>query len=186
MKARHLSDALAQECLNALAKQRHDKWALCFEVLIRSGMRGHELTRVSLEDLDLKRGTITVHAAKHSNDRTVPVDLKCLEAVALYLKSGTAAWQGYEAEVFKASLRRYWVQWRVQNLGSGLGHCSLHGLRASFAVRVYKGAGRDLLLVQELLGHKRVENTTKYVRLVQAEERQKEILNVFKIKKVRK
>jgi integrase len=180
MKPRHLQSDNLDVVLKALSLSRENPWALSCELLIRSGMRSHELYSVTTKDIDIERSTIFVHAAKKSNDRHVPIDKDCLQALAQSLQQKVMPWQNYLVESFKRSLREYWTKKRIELLGVGQCHCSLHGLRASFAVRLYQVVGKDLLLVQELLGHRNVTNTLAYLRLLQADERKPDILNAFK------
>jgi len=180
MMPRHLTHEQLTMALAALSLERDNEWALCCELLIRSGMRGHELTHVTLADVDVTRAMLAIHAAKGSKDRVVPVDKGCLFALERGLRLGIMPWQIYQADSFKALLRRHWAKIRIKVLGLGLSHCSLHGLRASFAVRLYQDVGRDVVLVQELLGHKKIENTMRYVRLVQADEKKADILKAFR------
>lgn len=180
MRARHLTTENLDTVLKALSLDRSNPWALSCELLIRSGMRSHELASVQLKDLDLDRSMLSIHAAKGSNDRRVPVDKGCLLALAQSLQLKEMPWQNYLVPTFKRLLRDQWTKLRIQLLGPGHDHCSLHGLRASFAVRLYQNLGHDVVLVQELLGHRSIDNTMKYVRLVQAEDRKPEILKAFK------
>lgn len=185
MRPRHLDKATLDQALTKLSTRRDNPWALSAELLVRSGARTHELLAIQANDVNVTKGQIQIRGAKGSNDRVVPVDKGCLLAIERGLRLGIMPWQQYAVASYKALLRRHWALLRIDLLGVGLGHCSVHGLRASFAVRVYLECGRDILLVKELLGHKSIENTLKYLRLIQVEEKQQTILKAFKTKRLK-
>ena len=61
---------------------------------------------------------------------------------------------------------------KVAFMAAGLnGKITTHSLRKSFAQRVYEHAG-DIYLVQELLGHRNVATTQKYIGVSYASARQ--------------
>lgn len=177
MRARHLDPETFDKLLAGLKRLRTSHpWAIVMELIARTGMRSAELLLFSpLRDIDQKRSTVRVHAVKGSLDRTIPIPDDLAQALL-------SSW-GLPTKASNANLTRtmrcQWEILRVMVLGVGYGHCSLHGLRASFAVSVYKRVGQDITLVQELLGHKDLSSTGAYLRLMQAEDRQADILKAI-------
>jgi len=175
MKPRHLDPETLDIVLKAL-KASKDPWALVIETIARTGMRSAECLLVDPKrDIDQSRSTLRVHAVKGSNDRNVPIPEDLTRAILTGWKFPSNA----ERSSFTRLLRRHWERLRIEILGVGFGHCSLHGLRASYAVSVYKRAGQDITLVQELLGHKDLSSTGAYLRLMQAEEKRADILKAI-------
>lgn len=185
MKAKHLPTDELDAIIAHLTVSRADPWALACEVLVRSGARTHELCQLTANSVDAKRGTLFITGAKGSNDRAVPVDADCLLAFEQALLFKIMPWQEARLDTVKRNLRKYWAKLRIALLGPSFGNCSLHGLRASFAVRVYLDVGHDVLLIRELLGHRSIDSTMQYVRLTQAESKAPEILQAFKRKRAR-
>lgn len=181
MKPRHLETALLAKALAYFRANRDDPWTVACELLVRSGMRSHELAGIRLANVNALKGLVYINAAKKSNNRSVPIDRPCLKAVQDYLFLGDMPMLNLSAESFKRHLRRHWSLLKFRIYGeTDVAHCNLHGLRATFAVNMYLKGGRDILLVQELLGHRSIASTMRYLRVVQIEERTSDILKAFK------
>lgn len=125
----------------------------------RQGLRRGEISRVHSRDLvpDLLGWSLVVHG-KGGKDRVVP--LADDVARELQLRPGGWAFPGridghlsadYVGKLMAAHLRSEWTA---------------HTLRHRFATVAYAGT-RDLLAVQELMGHARPETTRAYIRLPQ-------------------
>lgn len=149
-----------QTLLKALEKHDHPLAPL-IELIAKSGMRSEELLRFSAEHVDDRAGFLFIKAAKGSNDRRVPIAKK----YAKELKSKVLP--SMHGPSLKRALRRAWESIRLDTLGHGFGDVTLHSLRASYAIAVY-GHTVDVLLVQELLGHRNINSTMYYVKLHRA------------------
>lgn len=171
LNAEHLKKLMAH--LDAA----QDTNAALLSLLIRTGMRGEELLKLRLEDIDLTRGTLHITAAKGSRDRVVPVKAPILASIHKALTTGLLG--QLKPASLKARLRRELKHHLIKALGFGHNDISLHALRASFAVNLYKKSGNDILLVQELLGHSNINNTLYYVRLSRSEELKPMILKII-------
>jgi integrase/recombinase XerD len=180
MKHKHLSPKQAKAVLQGLKELRADPYALILELLLRSGCRTEETLKIKSNDIDLSNGLIFIHACKGSKSHQVPVDKEFLTHLKAFI--GDNELQGMFKNLTPASLkrtlRRQWAKWRFKLLGTGLDHVTLHGLRASFATLIYKNT-KDILLVQELLGHKSIGSTMHYIKLTQMEENKSEILKAI-------
>jgi len=178
VKARHLDPELFDRVLDGLVAKRHtNAWALIIELVARTGMRSVELVGFDPKaHIDVSKGLIHIKAAKGSLDHSVPVDPEFAQVVR---DSFVLPGKSTNPETVKAAMRHQWARLRVQIIGAGHGQCSLHGLRASYAVAVYRRVGKDVLLVKELLGHKYLTSTTAYLRIMQAEDKRGEILRAI-------
>lgn len=130
---------------------------LMLMLAVRQGLRRGEIAVVHSDDLveDLGGWSLIVHG-KGRKDRTVPL----ADDVADRLRSLEPGWAfpglttghlsaGHVGVLMARALPEPWTA---------------HTLRHAFATRAY-GATRDLLAVQELLGHARPETTRAYVRV---------------------
>jgi site-specific recombinase XerD len=132
-----------------------------------TGFRPQELTSLRVEDVDLQRGLVTVAAcfSKNGESRTLPMGarLKTILQEAL-------AERGNAATVFTTVKGKPWdpanfgVVFHLACVRAGIDPCGPHTLRHTFASRLIM-AGIDLRTVQELLGHKDIKMTLRYVHL---------------------
>lgn len=170
MKPRHLDPETRDKLLRQLALHRSDPWCLTLELIARTGMRSAEVLSFDpLRDVNTLTSEIFVHALKGSSNRSVPVPEGFTRAILTYRAPERLP------ATFLRTLRRKWAKFRVKALGGGYGHCSLHGLRASFCVTAYKRLGQDILLCQQMMGHGSLGSTGAYLRLMEMEERKEEI-----------
>ena len=118
-----------------------------------TGMRLGELKRLKKEDVDLKRGIITVMLSKSRKFRTIPIhkDLKDILSIA--------------ALPFDTSnIRRVFK--RIQR-NAGVAGIGWHTFRHTFASHLTMN-GVDLVTVGKYLGHADISTTTIYSHLSQS------------------
>ena len=135
------------------------------ELLYSSGLRLGEVQGLSVGDLDLASGLVSV-LGKGSKRRIVPVGRKAREALGRWLAIRRG---GEEPAVFVSrSGRRLGVraiQDRVRRFAARHGiDLHPHMLRHSFASHLLESSG-DLRAVQELLGHADLGTTQIYTHL---------------------
>lgn len=133
--------------------------ALMVTLAARQGMRRAEIARVHSGDLrpDLVGWSLLVHG-KGGKDRLIPL----ADDVAALLLALPAGW------VFPGRIDGHLSADHVGKLIARAlpGRWTAHPLRHRFATTAYAGT-RDLLAVQELLGHSRPETTRQYIQLPQ-------------------
>lgn len=136
-------------------------------ILADSGLRLGELCNVTLDDVDLERGTIKV-MGKGQRERTVHVGATVLKLLSRYVRylrpeprsavvrNLLLAKDGapFTVDAAKHVMRRASVQ-------SGVERLHAHLLRHTFATR-YLLNGGDLLTLQRLLGHATLEMVQRY------------------------
>ena len=135
------------------------------ELMYSSGLRLGEVQGLSIGDLDLASGLVSV-LGKGSKRRIVPVGVKAKEALGRWLAVRRG---GEEAAVFVSrSGRRLGtraIQDRVRRFAARHGiELHPHMLRHSFASHLLESSG-DLRAVQELLGHADLGTTQIYTHL---------------------
>jgi integrase/recombinase XerC len=136
------------------------------ELLYASGLRVAEGCGLDLDDLDEARRTVRV-VGKGDKERVVPVGETALEALAAYLamrgrQRGPLFLNARGGRLTSRSAHRI-VRARARQAGIDQ-RVTPHTLRHSFATHML-GAGADLRLIQELLGHSRLSTTQRYTHV---------------------
>ncbi len=136
------------------------------ELLYASGLRVAEGCGLDLDDLDEARRTVRV-VGKGDQERVVPVGETALEALAAYLamrgrQRGPLFLNARGGRLTSRSAHRI-VRARARQVGIDQ-RVTPHTLRHSFATHML-GAGADLRLIQELLGHRRLSTTQRYTHV---------------------
>jgi integrase/recombinase XerC len=138
------------------------------ELLYGSGLRVGELCGLRHDDVDLRRGVVTVWG-KGGKQRQVPVTPPAAEALGRWLERGRAALVTAEtpgdAVFLNARGRRLGprdVRRILDRRAPEPTHP--HALRHTFATHLLDG-GADLRVVQELLGHADLSTTQHYTHV---------------------
>lgn len=141
-------------------------------VLAHTGLRVTELCRLRLQDVEMseRKGRISVYG-KGDRYREVPLNAEARRALKEYLavRPASAAPQVFIGQ--RGPLTESGV-WRIVHkyaLLAGLEGVSPHVLRHTFATRLLREAGTDLVTVADLLGHADVRTTTRYTLPSQAD-----------------
>jgi site-specific recombinase XerD len=138
------------------------------QMLLQTGIRVGELANLRLSDLDLaeKSGMVTVGASGGVQPRRIPLNASARKALTTYLEVRPAS--AKSGAVFLSRDARPLSVRSIQQIVStyaqtaGLTDVSASTLRDTYAAHLLKDSG-DLTLVARLLGHRRVETTTKYI-----------------------
>jgi len=136
------------------------------ELLYASGLRVAEGCGLDVDDLDEARCTVRV-LGKGDKERMVPVGDTALDALAAYLavrgrRRGPLFLNARGGRLTPRSAHRI-VRARARQAGI-VQRVTPHTLRHSFATHML-GAGADLRLIQELLGHRRLSTTQRYTHV---------------------
>lgn len=123
----------------------------------RQGLRRGEIARIHSRDLteDLYGWSLRVHG-KGDKERVIPVH----DDIARRLRGLDPGW-AFPGQI-DGHLSPRWVGTLVKTALAG--EWTTHTLRHRFATVAYRGS-RDLIAVQELLGHSKPETTRQYVQL---------------------
>lgn len=141
------------------------------ELLYSSGLRVSELAELSLHDVDLVRGLVTV-TGKGNKTRVVPVGRQAVAALREWLPHRELWIEGDEQALWISETRgtrltprtiERRVAYQAQRAGIDQ-HMYPHLLRHCFASHVLRSSG-DLRAVQEMLGHANISTTQIYTHL---------------------
>ena len=145
------------------------------EVLYGTAIRIGELEQVQSADVDLAGQTLTIRHGKGDTERVVPLGKSASEWLKRYVdgvRPVLCKTRPFERALFvvitgrplaqpqaRAILRRYQRQCHLKKA------VTPHGLRHACATHLLH-AGADIRLIQELLGHARLDSTAIYTRVV--------------------
>ncbi len=142
------------------------------ELLLQTGMRISELAALQLGDFDFDHNVIVIRAQNSREARKVPLNEAGKSAEMDYLQVRPRA---REKTVFLTKTCRPFL---VRNIRTaidryfrlaGIKDAKVNDLRHTFIVEQLK-AGTPLVYVSQLVGHKRITTTEKYLKLIEAPE----------------
>ena len=147
-----------------------------FLVLLRTGIRVGELSRLTVADVDLAQSALSIHQGnKNGRGRVVYLAADARQALAAWLKERqpfsvkplffTRRSQGLNRVTVAARFRRYLKAADIQ------GPYTVHSLRHTFATDLLN-AGVPITTLQELMGHVNISVTQRYARVSDATKRQ--------------
>lgn len=144
------------------------------EVLYSTGVRVGELEQVFLLDVDCASQTLHIRHGKGDTERVVPLGQTAAQWVRRYLDDVRPALlqhRPYERALFLVRTGRPLMQTQIRGiLRVYQRRCHLrkavtpHALRHACATHLLQ-AGADIRLIQELLGHTRLDSTAIYTRV---------------------
>jgi len=155
-----------------LSKKEGQRNKAILETLYSCGLRVSELTNLKLSELYLDEGFIKVEG-KGSKQRLVPISLKAINEIKLYLldRNLIPVKKGFEDHLFLSrrgtSLSRIMILHMIKELAeiAGIGkNVSPHTFRHSFATHLLEG-GANLRAIQSMLGHETITTTEIYTHI---------------------
>jgi integrase/recombinase XerC len=148
------------------------------QVFLQTGLRVSELVHMTLSDVDLENKTLLVRQGKGKKDRTIPLEEQAIGALKKYLKERvashgcTAVFVARNGSSMDVRTVRYLVQKYLKQAGIHK-KASVHTLRHTFGTHKVD-RGMTLPALQELLGHRKMETTYRYVHLAKASLREQQ------------
>lgn len=159
---------------------RHRNLAI-LAVLLYCGLRKGELLALEVRDFDLERRQITVRGetSKSKFTRIIPINDEALVTVQDYLSvrrtrniDTRSMWVSQEED---RPLSKDGLKHTVAKLNNESGvKFHVHQLRHTFAVNLM-AKGTNLAVIQQLMGHKDIRMTAKYVRAFPADEMRNDV-----------
>lgn len=140
------------------------------ELLLQTGMRISELAALQTNEVDFDRNSIYVHPQNSRTARRVPLNTAAKASLQDYMKIRPRA---REKTLFLTKTMRPFL---VRNIRTaidryfrlaGIKDAKVNDLRHTFIVEQLK-AGTPLVYISQLVGHKRITTTEKYLKLIEA------------------
>jgi integrase/recombinase XerD len=135
-------------------------------LLAYTGVRTKELRNLKVQDIDLKKLTLTVIKGKNSRDRIICISEECGEIIEKYLKEFSKKPKEYlfgnnrNQQISRKLLSRLFCE--VSERAGIKKRVCVHILRHSLATNLLIN-GADLVTVQKQLGHKDIKTTLIYI-----------------------
>lgn len=143
---------------------------LITELLLQTGIRIGELSRLKKSDVTIKgkKSSIKIGQFASNDERTVPLNYKMREYLDKYLKEDnrkkdaplfyTKTGKAIEVRNIRSSIDRAIIKARIKN-------ACVNDLRNTFIVyQLNSGASIDF--IAEIVGHKNIATTTRYIELL--------------------
>jgi len=138
------------------------------QLLLQTGIKVGELTKLQLADIELtdSRGTLTVKGNESNNHRRIPLNTPACQALQEYLRlrppSPGLKHLFLSQEGHSISARTVQRLVNAYTRAADLIGVSAHTLRYTFATSMLEETG-DVATVANLLGHRSVETTLRYI-----------------------
>lgn len=164
---RHLRESEIDRFFAVIKKERD---RALFMVMLRCGLRVEEVANLTLDAIDYLQNQIIVRTGKGAKDRITYISNDAGEALASYLQVRPPTREQkvflVEKGIYKGKpLSVRGIQKRVEHYSKKSGIAiSCHRLRHTMATQLLN-ADADLVTIQELLGHTRIETTMRYSKL---------------------
>lgn len=166
-KEHKLPEILSQQEMKKILDQpKNLKHQAIISILYNCGLRISELINLKMENIDRKRGVITIKAAKGFKDRQVPLSEKLSKLLVdyymefhpkVYLFNGQQGLLYTESSVNQ--LLKYWAKKAGVNK-----RIHAHKIRHCFATHLLE-RGTDISIIQDLLGHEDPRTTKIYAKI---------------------
>ncbi len=142
------------------------------EMLLQTGMRISELASLQLTDLDLDHNILLIRPQESRPARKVPLNDAAKKALMEYMEARprtrekiiflTKTCRPFLVRNIRTAIDRYF---RL----AGIKDAKVNDLRHTFIAEQLK-AGTPLVYVSQLVGHKRITTTEKYLKMIDAPE----------------
>jgi site-specific recombinase XerD len=141
-----------------------------FMLMLRCGLRVNEVANLSLDAIDYENSQIVIRGGKGAKDRVTYISNDAADALAGYLQVRQPTQERkiflVEKGIHKGkpiSVRG--IQKRIEHYSKkSRVSISCHNLRHTMATQLLN-AGADVVTIQELLGHSKIEQTMHYSKL---------------------
>lgn len=140
------------------------------ELILQTGMRISEVSNLKIENI--QKNNVKIEAYATQPERTVPLNTPAREAVEEYQKVRPETDSPYlfvskngnplAVRNIRAAIDRYMEK-------AGIPDYSVNDLRTTFMVENLKD-GVDLVMLSQVVGHKRLSTTERYLELAEVEE----------------
>lgn len=133
------------------------------------GLRPREISMISLDDISFSRGELSITHRKNTTPLTLPLPDETLKAISAYLIGGRPkseyrnlflALKAPFIPVAPATVS-YWISTSMRELNLP---STAYGLRHTYAQNLLE-SGRSLYEIKEMMGHKNIESTRKYLHI---------------------
>jgi integrase/recombinase XerC len=158
-----LEDRILEDTAGGTRDDRLDQaW---FYLLAHGGLRLSELCDLRVRDVDLAGRRLAVREGKGKRDRIIPLSGMAATTLREYLAVRGMAQTDHLLTFRQRAIKPHLVQARLKRSGAAAGvEVSPHRLRHTLATRLVN-AGMDIVSIQRLLGHEKLDTTMIYAHV---------------------
>lgn len=139
-----------------------DRDRLLLECMFYLGLRNSEVQNLRIDDIDLINRNVKVVKGKGKKDRYVPIPTdQLIQDIKQYTQDRQ---EGRLFDISDRHIRRVVKQYAIAAGLRKANEIHPHTLRHSYATHL-QNQGVPLNVIQQILGHERIETTTVYVHL---------------------
>jgi len=153
------------EQIKKLIASASPRYATILKILSETGIMPHELSKISLRDIDLERGSLNVQGCKGHNSRVFKLKAEMVAMLRTYLVKNPKQYPFPYSKWICKCYREHRNRIAEKLNDSSLRTIRLYDFRHYYATMLYHGT-KDILLVKQQLGHKKLETTLIYTQLV--------------------
>jgi len=136
-----------------------------FYTLAHGGLRLGELCDLRVGDVDLRGKRLVIREGKGKRDRVIPLSEATITTLGAYLTVRGTAETDHVFTFRQRQIQPGLVRYRLRRYGEGVQvEVSPHRLRHTLATRLVN-VGMDIVSIQRLLGHEKLETTMVYARV---------------------
>lgn len=159
-----LSRREIKDILSSISNRKHK---LILALIYASGLRISEVVKLRIKDIDFNRGLIIIKQSKGNKDRQTILPIKLIKHLKELIDG-----DDFNKYVFKNNRENKLSTRTIQKIfENALKNAKIkksatcHSLRHSFATHLLE-KGTNIRYIQELLGHKRLETTQIYTKVI--------------------
>ena len=163
---RRLPKVPTKEQLEKIIASCGKYFATILRILMETGIMPSELSRIRMKDIDLDRGILTVRGYKGHSSRVFKLTSQTVAMLKVYLaKRGNREYPFPTSEWIGKYYRKMRNRLADKLKDPSIKNIRLYDFRHYYATMLYWKT-KDILLVKEKLGHKKLETTLIYTQLV--------------------
>jgi len=151
--------------INKIISASSKKYAVIFTILKETGLEGMELATMPRTQIDAERGIINATGCKGHNSRSFKLKPSTADLLRTYLTQHKDAYPFPRSKIMGQMWREFRDRLATKLNDQQLKAIPLRNLRHHYATRLYAKT-KDILLVKQQLGHKKLETTMFYTQLI--------------------
>jgi site-specific recombinase XerD len=155
------------EVLRLLKAESNLKMRTAYTTIYAAGLRVSEVVALTIKDIDSTRKVIHIRQAKGRKDRYVMMSEQLLIILRDYWRRTHPPHWLFPSPNRSRPVTTRSVQRAFRNAADAAGlddNVTVHTLRHSFATHLLE-QGVDIRVIQDLLGHRNINTTTRYTRV---------------------
>lgn len=157
------------EVARMMAETMNDRENTMLGLLVYGGLRNKEVCNLKVRDVDTHNSLVKIFGGKFKKDRIVPLAKECIKTAQDYL---SAYPRESEKHLFTTLAgNKQYNGWALRKRIKAIAHRAKikkrvhpHLLRHTLATHLLN-KGMNIVAVQKILGHERIETTMQYIHL---------------------